>query len=392
MKEAVIVSAVRTAVGKAPRGTLSQTRPEDMGAAAVKEAVKRVAALSPEEIDDVVIGCAMPEGEQGLNIARIISLKAGLPYTVPAQTVNRFCSSGLQAIAIAAEKVMCGFAKIVVAGGVESMSRVPARGHTFAPDPILAEINPDVYLGMGLTAENLVRRYKIPREKQDQFAYESHRKAMRAIQEGRFKEEIIPLQVVRKEMTEEGRVLKKEVTFERDEGVRFDTSLEALAKLKPVFHAKGTITAGNASQTSDGAAMVVVMAGDEAARRGLRPLAILRSFAVTGVPPEIMGIGPVTAVQKALKLAGLSLNQIELIELNEAFAAQALAVIQELDLNPEILNVNGGAIALGHPLGCTGARLTATLLYEMERRQARYGLVTMCIGGGMGAAGIFERA
>ncbi len=392
MNEAVIVSAVRTAVGKAPRGTLSQMRPEDMGAAAVKEAVKRAAVLSPEEVDDVVIGCAMPEGEQGLNIARVIALKAGLPYTVPAQTVNRFCSSGLQAIAIAAEKVMCGFAKVVVAGGVESMSRVPRRGHTFAPDPILAEINPDVYLGMGLTAENLVRRYKIPREKQDQFAYESHRKAMRAIQEGRFREEIIPLQVVRKEVTEEGKVLKKAVTFEIDEGVRFDTSLEALAKLKPVFHAKGTVTAGNASQTSDGAAMVVVMAGDEAARRGLRPLAILRSFAVTGVPPEIMGIGPVTAVPKALTLAGLSLNQIELIELNEAFAAQALAVIQELDLNPEILNVNGGAIALGHPLGCTGARLTATLLYEMERRKARYGLVTMCIGGGMGAAGVFERA
>lgn len=392
MGEAVIVSAVRTAVGKAPRGTLKDTRPDELAATVIREAVRRVEGLDPGEIDDVVLGCALPEAEQGLNVARIAALRAGLPDTVSGQTVNRFCSSGLQAIAIAAEHIMSGFAEIMVAGGTESMSLMPGQaGHQFAPNPYLVGHWPEVYISMGLTAENVARTYGISREDQDAFACQSHQRAADAIKTGRFREQIVPVTVRWWESNEEGRPASKELIFEVDEGVRYDTSLDALARLRPVFAKDGVVTAGNSSQTSDGAAATVLMSAQAAQRKGLTPLGIFRAFAVAGVPPEIMGIGPVEAIPKALKLAGLRLADIDLIELNEAFAAQTLAVIRALDLNPAIVNVNGGAIALGHPLGCTGAKLTATLLAEMPRRKARFGLVTMCIGGGMGAAGIFER-
>ncbi len=393
MRQAVIVAALRTAVGKAPHGTLRDTRPDEMAAAVTAELMKRVPGLKPEEIEDVVIGCAFPEAEQGLNMARAVALRAGLPHTVPGQTVNRFCSSGLQTIALAAERIMSGFADVIIAGGAESMSMVPMSGNTYAPDPYLAEHYPAVYTSMGITAENVARQYKVSREEQDAFALHSHMKAATAIREGRFKDEVVPLTVVKRQFLGEGKppVTTKEVIFDTDEGVRFDTSAEALAKLPPAFHAKGTVTAGNSSQTSDAAAAAVVMSKERAERMGVKPLGVFRAFAVAGVPPELMGIGPVEAIPKALRLAGLTMDQIDLIELNEAFAAQALAVINELKLPLERVNVNGGAIALGHPLGCTGAKLSATLLHEMQRRKARYGMVTMCIGGGMGAAGIFER-
>ncbi len=390
MKEAVVVSAVRTAVGKAPRGILRDTRPDEIGAIVIKEAVHRVPGLKMEEVDDVVIGCAFPESDQGLNLARVMTLRAGFPYTVPGQTVNRFCSSGLQAIATAAYEIMLGAAEVMVAGGVEFMSQVPIMGLTPSPNPYLVEHYPQAYISMGLTAENVAERFGITREDQDRFALLSHQKAARAIREGKFKEEIIPIPAKVKEIGEDGKVIVKEVPFDTDEGVRFDTSLEALAALKPVFKAKGTVTAGNSSQTSDGAAALVLMSREKAESLNVKPLAVFRAFAVAGVPPEIMGVGPAYAIPKVLKKAGLTLNEIGLIELNEAFASQALYVIRELGLNLEIVNVNGGAIALGHPLGCTGAKLTTTLLYEMKRRGVRYGLVSMCIGGGMGAAGIFE--
>jgi len=393
MRQAVIVSAVRTAVGKAPRGTLKDARPDELAAAAITEALRRVPGLDPAEVDDVVLGCALPEAEQGLNVARIAALRAGLPHTVPGQTVNRFCSSGLQAIAIAAEHIMAGFADVIVAGGTESMSLMPGQtGHTFTPNPHLVEHWPAVFTSMGLTAENVAKTYGIAREDQDAYALRSHMCAADAIRGGKFADEIVPVTVTRWESNGDGRPKSAAVTFQVDEGVRTDTSLGALAKLKPAFAKDGTVTAGNSSQTSDGAAAVVVVSEEKAKRLGLNPLGIFRSFAVAGVAPEIMGIGPVEAVQKALKLAGLKLGDIGLIELNEAFASQTLAVIRQLGLNEEIVNVNGGAIALGHPLGCTGAKLTATLLYEMQRRGARYGIVTMCIGGGMGAAGVFERS
>jgi len=392
LREAVIVSAVRTPVGKAPRGTLKDTRPDEMAAAVIADAVRRVPGLDSREVDDVVLGCALPEAEQGLNVARIAALRAGLPHTVSGQTINRFCSSGLQAIAIAAEHIMSGFADVIVAGGTESMSLMPGQaGHQFRPNPDLVAHWPEVYISMGLTAENVARAYGVSRQDQDAFAYRSHRRAAEAISSGKFADEITPLTVKRWESDGEGRPKATEVTFSTDEGVRYDTSPEALAKLKPVFARDGVVTAGNSSQTSDGAAAVVVMSAEKATRLNLHPLGVFRSFATAGVPPEIMGIGPVDAVPKAVRLAGLSLSEINLIELNEAFAAQTLAVMRQLDLDPETVNVNGGAIALGHPLGCTGAKLTATLLYEMRRRNARYGLVTMCVGGGMGAAGVFER-
>jgi acetyl-CoA acyltransferase len=387
MKDAVIVSAVRTAAGKAPGGTLKHTRPDEMAATAIKAALARVPAFDPAEVDDVIVGCAMPEAEQGLNVARIASLRAGIPVTASAVTVNRFCSSGLQAIAHGAERIMAGFADAIVAGGTESMSLVPMGGHKVAPNPALVDSYPDVYLTTGLVAENHAREAAVSREEQDTFALASHQKAIAAIDAGRFKDEIVPLEV-RLAANGSG---PKTTTFEVDEGPRRDTSLEALAKLRPAFHVNGTVTAGNSSQTSDGAAAVVVMSGDRARTLGLQPLARFVAFATAGVEPERFGIGPVPAMRKVLKMAGLSLEQIDLVELNEAFAAQAIACLRELAIDPARLNVNGGAIALGHPLGCTGAKLTATLLHEMRRRGSRYGMVTMCVGGGMGAAGIFER-
>jgi acetyl-CoA acyltransferase len=344
-----------------------------------------------EEVEDVVLGCAFPESDQGLNLARVVAMRAGFPDTVPGQTVNRFCSSGLQAIATAARDIMVGAADVILAGGVEFMSQVPIMGLTPSPNPYLVEHNPQVYTSMGLTAENVAERFGISREDQDRFALSSHQKAAKAIREGKFKEEVIPIQAKVKEVKEDGTVVVKEVIFDTDEGVRYDASLEGMAALKSVFKAKGTVTAGNASQTSDGAAALVLMSKERADRMRVKPLATFRSFAVAGVPPDIMGVGPAYAVPKALKQAGLTLDQIGLVELNEAFASQSLYVIRELGLNMDIVNVNGGAIAVGHPLGCTGAKLTTTLLYEMKRRNVRYGLVTMCIGGGMGAAGVFER-
>jgi acetyl-CoA acyltransferase len=387
---AVIVSAVRTAVGKAPRGALSATRPDDMAAVAIRAAVDRVPGLRPENIDDIYMGCAMPEAEQGMNVARVAAFRAGIPYSVPAMTLNRFCSSGLQSIAFAAERIASGSAQCIVAGGTESMSMIPMGGHKIAPNPSLIETNPDTYLSMGLTAENLATEYRIGRDEQDAFALESHRRAVQAVDSGRFSDEIVPLPV-HEVLVERGQCLVREFTFTTDEGPRRDTSMEALAKLKPAFKAGGTVTAGNASQMSDGAAAVVVMSEEMARSLSLKPFARFVGYATAGVPPEVMGIGPIAAVPKVLKQAGLSLESIDLIELNEAFAAQALAVIRELGLDTSKVNVNGGAIALGHPLGCTGSKLTATLLYEMKRRGSRYGMVTMCVGGGMGAAGIFER-
>lgn len=390
MQEAVIVSGARTPVAKANRGSLKQVRPEDFGAHVVKEALRRANNLEPQLIEDVIMGCAFPEGEQGLNMARMIALRAGLPTSVPGITINRYCSSGLQAIAYAAERIMLGHAEVMVAGGVESMTRIPMGGHKVAPNPWLMEHLPEAYMNMGHTAEEVARRFKISRREQDEFALRSHEKAFAAIQAGRFKDEIVPVPVTEKMVDEEGKLKERSFLFDTDEGVRPDTSLEKLASLKPVFHVQGTVTAGNASQTSDGAACVVVMSRTKAQELGLEPLLKFRSFAVAGVDPDIMGIGPVEAVPKALKLAGISLEDVGLIELNEAFASQAIQVIRQLGLDEEKVNVNGGAIALGHPLGCTGAKLTLTLAYEMRRRGVRFGLVTMCVGGGMGAAGVFE--
>jgi acetyl-CoA acyltransferase len=390
MKEAVVVSAVRTAVGKAPRGILKDTRPDDVAAIVIKEALARAPGLKAEEIDDIVIGCAFPESDQGLNLARVLAMRAGLPFTVPGQTVNRFCSSGLQAIATAAYEIMVGAADVMIAGGVEFMSQVPIMGLTPSPNPYLVDHNPQAYTSMGLTAENVAERFGVSREDQDRFALLSHQKAARAIKEGKFKEEVLPVLAKVREVQEDGTIKIKEVLFDTEEGVRYDASYEGMASLKPVFKARGTVTAGNSSQTSDGAAALVLMSREKAGALKLKPMAVFRSFAVAGVPPEVMGIGPAYAVPKAIKKAGLTLDQIGLVELNEAFASQALYVIRELGLNLDIVNVNGGAVAMGHPLGCTGAKLTTTLLYEMKRRNVRYGLVTMCIGGGMGAAGVFE--
>jgi acetyl-CoA acyltransferase len=389
MHEAVIVSCVRTACGKSGRGALRNVRPEQLASTALRGAMERCPGLDPREIEDVILGCAMPEGEQGMNLGRIAALKAGLPVEVPAMTVNRFCSSGLQSIAIAAERIQAGAIDCALAGGVESMTTIPMAGVKFAPDPGLAREWPDVYLGMGLTAENLVKRYGITREEQDTFAYHSHKKALEAIEMNLFADEIVPVSITSKEFLN-GKVMETAIEFRADEGPRKDTTLEALAKLKPAFSPTGTVTAGNASQRSDGAAAAVMMSGKKAKELGLQPLLVFRGYAVTGVEPEIMGIGPVKAIPKVLAKTGLSLDDIGLIELNEAFAVQALAVICEAELDGDRVNVNGGAIALGHPLGCTGAKLTATLSREMRRRGTRYGMVTMCIGGGMGAAGIFE--
>ncbi len=392
MKEAVIVSSVRTAIGRAPRGKLKKTRPEYMGSVAVKEAIKRAKGLDLAEIDDVILGCSFPEAEQGMNLGRIVALQAGLPDSVPGQTVNRFCSSGLQAIALAAERIMCGFADVIIGGGVESMSMVPMGGNKLAPSPELVEKHIETYTPMGITAENVAQRFKISREMQDKFGYESQMKATAAIKEGRFKEEIVPLTVVDRYVGPDNKVVEKEFIFDTDEGVRPETTIEALAKLRPAFHAKGSVTAGNSSQTSDGAAASVVMSAEKAAKLGLKPLAIFRGYAVAGCPPEIMGVGPAYAIPKLMKLTGMKIDDIELFELNEAFASQALYCLNELGLDPAKVNVNGGAIALGHPLGCTGAKLTATLLHEMKRRGLKFGVVSMCIGGGMGAAGLFEMA
>jgi acetyl-CoA acyltransferase len=387
MPEAVIVSSVRTAVGKAPRGALRGTRPDDMAAAVIKGALARVPAVKPEAVDDVILGCAMPEAEQGMNVARIASLLAGVPHTASAMTINRFCSSGLQAIALACDAVQSGRARVAVAGGTESMSLIPMGGHKIAPNPDLLERYPDSYLGMGMTAELVAQKYGITREKADAFSLASHQKALAAIAEGRFAGAIVPLAV---SVPPENGGGPQVLTFDTDEGPRADTSLEALAKLRPAFAAKGIVTAGNSSQTSDGAAAAVVMDKAYAAELGVAPLGRLVSFAVAGVPPEIMGIGPVEAIPRALALAGLKLAEVDLVELNEAFACQALAVIEAASLDPAKVNVNGGAVALGHPLGCTGAKLTAQILAELKRRNGRYGIVTMCVGGGMGAAGVIE--
>ncbi|HZT40024.1 MAG TPA: acetyl-CoA C-acyltransferase [Bryobacteraceae bacterium] len=390
MQEAVIVDCLRTAVGKAPRGALRHTRPDDMAATVIEELLRRYPQVPRDEIDDVILGCAMPEAEQGMNMARIAALRAGLPDMVPGVTINRFCSSGLQSIAMAADRIRAGSAHIVLAGGSESMSMVPMTGNKFAPNPWMVDHQPEIYIGMGLTAEELVKKYGIKREEADQFALRSHQNALKAQAEGKFDEEIAPVEVHVTALNGNGKPETKSWLFTKDEGPRADTSLEALSKLKPVFAANGTVTAGNASQTSDGAAIALVMSAKRARELGLKPRLRFVSFAVAGVPPEIMGVGPVVAIPKALALAGLKLDDIGLVELNEAFAAQALAVVRLAGLDIDRLNVNGGAIALGHPLGCTGAKLTATILREMERRSVRYGMVTMCIGGGQGAAGIFE--
>jgi acetyl-CoA acyltransferase len=405
MREAVIVSSVRTPVGKAFKGTLRATRPDDLAAIAMQEAIRRVPGLDPREIEDVILGCAMPEGEAGMNVARIASQRAGLPAEVPAITINRFCSSGLQAIAMAAERIMVGSADVILAGGTESMSMIPMGGNKVSPNPWLMDHYPDAYLSMGLTAENVAKKYGITREKADAFSLASHQKALAAIAAGKFKDEIVPVEVrttavmngsngSQKVGTGGAAAAKAKTStavFEVDEGPRADTSMEALAKLKPAFHVRGTTTAGNSSQTSDGAAATIVMSAEKARALGVKPMARFLGFAIAGVPAEIMGIGPAFAIPKALKLTGLKLDQIDVIELNEAFAVQSLAVMQEAGLDPARVNPNGGAIALGHPLGCTGAKLTASILRELKRRNARYGMVTMCIGGGMGAAGIFER-
>lgn len=389
MKSTYITSTVRTAVGKAKRGTLRHERPEDLGAAAVKGAVERTKGLSPEMVDDVLIGCAMPEGEQGMNMGRIIALNAGLPEGTSAATINRFCSSGLQTIAMASQSIMAGQNEVVVAGGAESMSLVPMTGFHFQPHPDLSESRPDYYINMGLTAENVAERYNISREDQDEWAYRSHMKAIDAIQNGRFKDEIVPLEVTTA-VPANGDIHSETVTFDTDEGPRADTTSDALGGLRPVFKNKGTITAGNASQMSDGAAAAVVMSEEKLKETGAEPIARLAGFATAGVAPDEMGIGPIEAIPKVLKQTGLKLSDIGLVELNEAFSSQVLAIIRKLGIDEEIVNVNGGAIALGHPLGCTGAKLTASLIHEMQRRNIKYGICTMCIGGGMGAAGVLE--
>jgi acetyl-CoA acyltransferase len=398
MQEAVIVSAVRTAVGKAPNGALRSTRPDELGATTIAEALKRAPGIDPSEIDDVILGCAMPEAEQGMNVARISSLRAGVPISASAVTINRFCSSGLQAIAFAAERIMCGSARAIIAGGTESMSMIPMGGHTIAPNPTLIDNHPDVYLSTGLVAENHARESGISRDEQDAFAFRSHQRALAAIAAGRFTDEIVP--VTARCLTPAlvgggpgaGSDMKGDsFQFVEDEGPRRDTSIDALAKLRPAFHVAGSVTAGNSSQTSDGASALLVTSRELARERGLQPLARFVAFTTAGVEPERFGIGPVPAIRKLLKMTGLTLDQVDLVELNEAFAAQVLACLKELPIDPDRLNVNGGAIALGHPLGCTGAKLTTTLLYELKRRNGRYGLVSMCVGGGMGAAGLFER-
>jgi acetyl-CoA acyltransferase len=408
MREAVVVSSVRTPVGRAFKGTLRATRPDELAATAIRGALERIPELDPKEIEDVILGCAMPEAEQGMNVARIASLRAGLPVESSAITINRFCSSGLQAIAMAAERIMAGGAEVIVAGGTESMSMIPMGGNKISPNPWLVEHYPDSYLSMGLTAERLAKRFNITRQAADEFSLRSHQKAMAAIQAGKFDDETVvvpvsftssngnggtgvsPVQDGRGRSSPQTQLHRQEIIFKTDEGPRADTSLEALSALKPAFHVKGTVTAGNSSQMSDGAAAAIVMSATRAQAFGIKPLARYVSFATAGYKPEEMGLGPVFAIPKALKLAGLKLSDIDVIELNEAFAAQSLAVIQEAGLDPQRVNVNGGAVALGHPLGCTGAKLTASIIREMKRRNARYGLVTMCVGGGMGAAGIFE--
>jgi len=388
MREAVIVSGARTPIGKAKKGSLAQMRPDDFGAIVVKEAIKRSGYEG--EIDDLILGCAMPEAEQGMNVARNIGALAGLPDTTPAITINRFCSSGLQSIAYAAERIMLGHSKAIVAGGVESMSMVPMMGNVIRPNPKLAEEAPQYYMSMGHTAEEVAKRYGVSREDQDEFAVRSHELAYKAIQEGKFNDEIVPIEVVQHYVDENNTLKEKRFTFSVDEGVRPGTTKEVLAKLRPAFSINGTVTAGNASQTSDGAAAVLVMDREEAEKQGLKPMAKFLSFAVGGVPPEVMGIGPIEAVPKALKLAGLKQEDIDLWELNEAFASQSIQVVRHLGLDLDKVNVNGGAIALGHPLGATGAILTLKLIHELRRQGKKYGVVTMCIGGGMGAAGVFE--
>ncbi|HEY8636675.1 MAG TPA: thiolase family protein [Candidatus Limnocylindrales bacterium] len=390
MRDAVIVSAVRTAVGKAPRGTLRETPPEALAMTAVREALARVRELDPAEVDDLVLGCAMPEGAQGLNIARQVAIGAGIPDSASAMTINRFCASGLQALALASAAIQTGVHDVVVAGGMESMSFVPMIGHRFTPDPSLADARPQVYLSMGLTAERVAERYGVSREDQDAWGLRSHLRASAAQREGRFRDETVPVQARLTEVDGDGRPVVRQLSFDADEGIRHDTDAEQMARLRPIFAAGGTVTAGNSSQMSDGAAAMVVMTAERAAQLGIEPLGRLASFATAGVDPEIMGIGPVEAVPKALRKAGLTLDDIALVELNEAFAAQVVAVVRELGLDEERTNVNGGAIALGHPLGATGAKLTAQILSELARREARYGLVTMCVGGGQGAAGVIE--
>jgi acetyl-CoA acyltransferase len=395
MNEVIIASAVRTPIGKAPRGTLRTTRPDDLAATAINGALERIPQLDKSEIEDVILGCAMPEAEQGMNVARVASFRAGLPVTASAMTINRYCASGLQSIALAVDRIRGGSADVIVAGGTESMSYVPMGGNKISVNPWLVDNYPGSYMSMGLTAERVATHYGITREAMDEFSLQSHQKALAAIQSGKFDDEIVPVTVTMTPApngpsSNKPKAKPVESTFKQDEGPRADTSLEALAKLKPVFHAKWTVTAGNSSQTSDGAAAAVVMSAERAKALGIKPMARFIAFAYAGCDPEEMGIGPIHAIPKALKLAGLTLDQIDVIELNEAFAAQSLAVIKVLGIDPAKLNVNGGAIALGHPLGCTGAKLTATLLREMPRRNAKYGMVTMCVGGGMGAAGIFE--
>ena len=388
-REPVIVAAARTAIGRAKRGSLATVRPDEMAAAVIRELLHRAEPLDPKDIDDVILGCAFPEGEQGMNMARMVALRAGLPVSVPAETINRFCSSGMQSIAHAAFAIMAGQIQVAIAGGTESMSMVPMTGYKFAPLPYLAENMPQAFTSMGLTAENVASQYQISRQDQDEFALRSHLRAGKAVETGLFDPEILPMEVTIVEAKGD-KQLEKTFVLKRDEGPRSDTSLEALLKLKPAFKEGGTVTAGNSSQMSDGAAGVVLMSHEKAKTLGLKPLVRFVAYAVGGVPPEIMGVGPIVAIPKVLKLTGLTLKEIELIELNEAFAAQSVAVMRELQLDPEITNVNGGAIALGHPLGCTGAKLTTQLVYEMKRRNVHFGMVSMCIGGGMGAAGIFE--
>lgn len=389
MKEAVIVAGARTPVGKANKGTLANVRPDDMGAVTVKETLKRAGDYDGP-IDDVIIGCAIPEAEQGLNVARMIGARAGLPSSTPAVTVNRYCSSGLQSIAYASERIMLGHSDTIIAGGTETMSLVPMGGHVLKPNPELVETAPEYYMGMGHTAEEVANKYGISRKEQDEFAVRSHQRAAKAIADGKFEDEIVPVDVSLRTVDENSKLQEKNVTFDTDEGVRPNTSVEALAKLKPAFNIKGSVTAGNSSQLSDGAASVLVMDREKAEAEGLKPLVKFHGFAVAGVPPEIMGIGPIKAVPKALEIAGISLSDIGVIELNEAFASQSIQVIRELGLDEDKVNVNGGAIALGHPMGCTGSKLTLTAIHEMKRRGEQFGLVTMCIGGGMGAAGVFE--
>lgn len=390
LREAYIVAAKRTACGKANKGSLRFTRPDTLGGEVIKDLLSSVPSIQPEMIEDVIMGCAFPEASQGLNIARQIALLGGLPDTVPGVTVNRFCSSGLQTIAMASERIMVGAADVMIAGGVESMSLVPMGGMSVQPNPTLVNESPGIYINMGLTAENVASKYSVNREDQDEFAYHSHQKAINAWESGRFDEQITPIQVTEKKISAEGEIIESNFTFQKDEGPRGDTSVEVLNKLRAVFKAGGSVTAGNSSQMNDAASAVLIVSGEKVKELGLTPLARYVGFAVAGVAPEYMGIGPVEAIPKVMNQTGLKFSQIDLIELNEAFAAQSLAVMRELDINPDITNVNGGAIAMGHPLGCTGAKLTTQILHEMQLRKSKYGLVTMCIGGGMGAAGIFE--